>query len=827
MDKSQEDTSGHEDGNNKHLEEATVGPDIGATIPQVEPLLGHDAKAKGMHAKDFARRVTGTRLWKQILELTRPVTINNRINGERGFYWPERREHTEKIVKALLEKRILFIRACSEDWLYAAVQRLASVLQSAEGPAKMTIRRTQSRDMANRQQEFGFWIGERPLPYPVVIFISSGRLDFIQKFLDQQKGTILNDFYTELQKLNLYIVCEVDESSNKRLFATAKPWHREVFAFWDLPVIKLQLLRQFKEHGEAFYNGIEQSGLSRQYGENAVFEQLPRLLTTGEDGITLLKKYLDESVTNSNTQKETLIHLMEGEDFIKKLLIFCASFFEGLYYPDFFRLVSMLLEGEIGRDDNTSQTIDRQAPSETLQKPLKPLWEKNADAYLKACMLRTKKDVGNLKVEFIAPGLSTEMADYIQEEQYPFFHRIYQNFSAATLLINTSLSEKLETATLLFFARAASMDTGTHNALWLKNVVHGLWQHYHTSIPKDADYETLMRIIRNRAELADIIYNRIPGIISSLLANNHELYHTIIKDFFRLLLSERGAKRMAVIIASHIYRTRKHTKTLSPEDLMGYFRRTLEEGNWNDSFFGYDALTDNMAYDELFKETQAWLDNTAISEKSWTKQFAYLYQLDYILTTLYRYFRKFKAEGVYELWQGGTENNPFTASFTTFIKRFVSPGSIAGMEKIIGADANYNRFCEYVTLFEAIEADEIQIPEERLAPPFDTAVTLIADALEAWFYILVYPIEDLSVSPAPLDSWIAYALLLREATGNKLMSAITRYWSSKTGLYSLVIQEIDNEATRDDEAASSKKRLRKRRASLRTLLRLCKTGNHH
>jgi hypothetical protein len=782
-----------------------------------------EASKEDQANKEEIERVTRSfqdgELWEQVRRHTRNIEIDE----ESDYYWPESRSAMEPVIEELLKKRVMFVRSVSEDWLTLAVKRLASVLHANGRPPQAVIRMTRtSQGIKNEgadQLNFGFWASQRRLPYPVILFITSDRYDFLQKLLDQRKATACDEMISVLKELNIFIVCEVEDNlPNRELFENAKKWVKEVYAFWNVPVISLELMKQFGHEGRALASRIEAAGLVKDFGERRVFEEIMERDYSSSELLPSLPGDLNETKSEIKKNKDVLVDFMEGDDFIKQTVIFCGVFFHGLYYPDFYRLVhELLLDEEECLPAEKNMVVDKEG--HPVPRQLRKLWERNADRYLKECKLKVVRESGNQRVEFVNARLTDIMSAYILDRQYPFFHRVYRHFEQAGLLTNLSMSEKMETYIIRFFALAARLDTTNHNSRWLKKEVHKLWRAYGHNLPTQKNYEQVMSFLKKEKELPRILFLRIPRIIGGLLTNSNEEFREVIRDFFGLLLNERDAKIIAIIIASHLYREYRLTDIFSKDDLMSYFRETLEKGDWEDSFFSYDALRDNMKHDELFVETSAWITNGELAEDSWVKHFAYYYQLDYLLVTFLRYFRQFKSEAEYELWEGSPEDG-FPPQFCQLVKRLLSKSSLTSLEKILEPAFNTRRFVRLARFFASIESDYIMLKNGYILLPNDSSISLVADVIETWFYLLVHKREELKPDDRIEERWMNYARLVIESADPKVRTSLWKCWITKTGFYNMQMQErLAESPGMDDVNRSHRKHLHKRRTSLRLLMR--------
>ncbi|QEM09042.1 hypothetical protein [Mucilaginibacter rubeus] len=554
------------------------------------------SKETSSNSESRKLRSNAVPLWEKLNSACHDIEVDEHSN----YYWPEERTHTNNIIRQLKEKRILFIRSFTENWSFRALQRLATVMHAENEGGNLIIRINTGEDL-----DFGFWINERPLPYPVVIIMPVHRYDFFQKFT-QNAQYVMNTQLPELRRLNLHIVCQIQTTTTvSERFPGGDHWMKQTYAFWDIPVVKLELTSKFGVRGQATFEQIQDK--IEKYGEHAVgWELVKRSYANPEDVKEQLDKHIEESAQEIRQRKEALINILDGTDFTPKLLVFCASFFSGLHYRDFTELVTQLLKYE---QVNQQYIATDQAVTAEPKLTLGQLWEKNADQYLPACSIKTVWKDGNHQVEFAFRGLADIMSAYITNERYPFFYRVYRNFENAKLITNLNLSKDLEKSLINLFAKAARMDTQNYSAEWLKNEVCTLWEEYSKEMPEQIDsYEDLFSYLYDKKFFGEMLLKRVPLIINGLLTENDADYREIIKEFFRLLLNEPHARRIAIIIASDLYKKFKGTDTFSTEDLMDYFRKTLEGNNsWDDRFFAYDALRDCMEA-EAMRQQSAFSD---------------------------------------------------------------------------------------------------------------------------------------------------------------------------------------------------------------------------
>lgn len=771
-------------------------------------------------SEELGKKFETLELWNQIYKHTKSIEIDE----DKDFFWPEPRKYSEEVVQELLSKRIMFVRSLSEEWLYAAVQRLASVLQSSSRLENLVLRITRSslsfQNTAKEQLEFGFWSNQRRLPWPVLVFVSSNRQDIVQNFLGSNRETVVNQIYDDLKKTNLFIVCEVEDNvSNRDLFKRFKKRIHGVFAVWDVPVIKLHIMKHLGKRGKSFLEKLEETDLFKSHSERSIYDGLTEIDLENEKDVTdtLCEKLL-KAGSDIESRKAELSEVVAGEDFISKVVIFCGAFFDGLYYPDFYKLVFKLLLDERQQSHNYNQKVDSKLPSPAAESPLlAEIWQKNADRILNACFLETKRESGNNRVGFVIPQLAAIMAEHIETRHYPLFHRMYKNFIKTGLLTDPDLNEKLEPYIIRFFTIAAKMDTATHNAKWLKEVVYDLWRFYKDHLPADKSYEEIMLYLQREKRIASIVFHRIPQVIGGLLTNNNDQFKDIVSDFFRLLLNEVDAKEIAIIIAAYIYKEYRFTEVFPAEDLMSYFKKTLDEGYWEESFFAYDTLTENMDYRELQEETKKWIDSTQIADTSYTKQFAFLYQLHFILITVFRYFRQFRAEATYELWDVARKEF-FPESFRNLMKDLLDERCFRSIESIFNNEHGYQRFKNFVEYFEVVESRKTLDVAERFIPPYNQAYTLVADVLEVWFYILTLK-SDLFKIEVPADtSWVEYGQMITTYCSLKYLRLIKKYWSDKSKFYSIATDRIKTAGKEDRRREETYlQQLKRRKYALKVL----------
>ncbi|QEM09043.1 hypothetical protein [Mucilaginibacter rubeus] len=179
-----------------------------------------------------------------------------------------------------------------------------------------------------------------------------------------------------------------------------------------------------------------------------------------------------------------------------------------------------------------------------------------------------------------------------------------------------------------------------------------------------------------------------------------------------------------------------------------------------------------------------------------------------------------KGTGTYELWDK-MDGDEFPQTFVALVAQLLSENSLKNLGLIMENQYNREQFENRVLLLEGLETDEILVVSARFYEPNNTAISLLADALETWFYLLTKNTgADIQPEMPFMPVWTAYVRLLTQSSQLKTLRKIRSFWQIKTGYYTLVIQDISSRITKKDNKLSAYlQSLKKRRTSLRMLLR--------
>jgi hypothetical protein len=686
--------------------------------------------------------------------------------------WPEERGHTEHCILQLKEKQVLFIRGVASDWFDKVPQRIASVLQTSlnrlwpgcEGVCRLK---------ADEKLPFNFWKTfdeSDKFDKPVIIVIPRGSTsEYLRNFALADWDKAYYDYKAVLKAINIFLIIQVPDDENEEVLKQAESNNslKQLYAFYTVPAIKLELRRNRGHEGNVLYKKIKeefglQQGCDRQiFG---IIQEDP----SGRDEAVM--DVIRTEIRTRNFETELIEKSLNEKTELKLCFIFCGAFFNEVTYADFIKMAGCLLQNKMGEE-----RYENGKRLEPLS--LNEIWTNSLEVrkVLTECMLVTKVMEGVKSIGFtrkVSPNLVRNA--FLQNEYYIFLS-LSNELIANDILFEKGLSDRLYNSLVRVFSTVIKDNYTTYDGSWLLEKATQQVNKLYRQIP-DEETRRLLQIGEKILDfsLLKSMLEPLIGLLKELLLSGREELTNIVKSFFEQLIDTRLEKRVALGLAIDLYKELHNEGNFPEAELDRYFNRALNEGTLADKFDVYRLMVRNIYYRDLHNKTNRWLADESISAGSWTKKFAWLYKVDYYIVSFYLYFKPSKEEKKYELLTSPVENGQ-PGELGTVIKALTSKQCLYAWKYLF--DAYTDQF-EYTSKHLERAVTNIEALAGRNEENNRNTLSLSGDIFENWFYILWKERE--SETSAQMISMQAFAMLLKENVETAMLDALLEYWSHKT-----------------------------------------------
>lgn len=773
-------------------------------------------------------------------------TITEKLTITQHYQWLERRQEMVAVAQSLQEKRVLFIRCPHKDDFHLATQRLATTLQTMGDQLPMPPAPLRSNKKDQKLEPY-FWKNFRRQSEPVIIVLYHDHQEHLKALLAVEDKEVEMDIIRPLALSNIYLICPLpDEPNVRQMIAEEKAGRllQKTYAYWEMPVVKLELIKRYGLEGlqllPHFNLGKEPGILSAMKSYNllkAVDPDLP-----ADELSAALKKVKEDYVDRMSKGLDDLTALLRSNDILAQTIIVVVAIFPAISKEVFQQLVGHLL----GEEREIAAT-DKDAKPPRL---LRELWSEKATVrrYLTQCMLQVDDKDGRITIDFAVHGLRDDIRKLIMKDFRILYYDAFDSLKESELLFKPEVLPAIRAAIIQFIVQVATIHNECHDTDWLtrlfftnmRSVLEDIVQNddevsrVARSAPESLADEIMAKVLRQAGVDKLLRYSITQDLIllfAEMINAGNKIFHPTLNAFIRKLIELYRRETTGLDIILPIYKkilldrgadASKSADDQSPpgkdddltrEGLIRYFSKALEEGTADQMFEAYDKMRHHFGRWDFLKISKDWIDDKDIGAQSWTRQMAWLYQLDFCWESFYYYFEK-EEKITYELFDDSPTG--FSPELAELVKHITAPDFLTACDKLLRYNDGFLRRAYWLEILPSGVIPLIDRIEDR----FVRAYTLSADVIENWFYILQ---SDKATTEGQDDPGISAftTLVLREADPATL-KLILQYWRHKGGIYSQTILVVDRNEPKEEKAKKCKA-LTQRRACLRQLLNIIAT----
>jgi hypothetical protein len=762
-----------------------------------------------------------------ILKNTEPLIPYNRIE------WYENNSYTLEAIKQLKERNVLFIKVPDRNWGSMAVQRLSAKLQTYREelwPLVATVRKIKN----GQSLPPCFWKSMAGFESPTVIVLDDGNIEHIISLLLADDYTVRTDIKNELERKRIHLVCPLEDSAEIKRLLQDKRAKRHIgksYACWEVNAVKLLLMKLYGKEGDVLYNSLQSSSILRKLDSFEICEIIDDLQQVqAEHLMGEVEKEAESRTDRSDSLSKELVELFDKEDLIVKTVMFCAAFFPGLNENDFKRLV----EHSLGEEKEEVVTLEKDAPP---ARSLRDIWggKMKPDRYLRTCKLQLIEKDGIAAIGFEKDKLGNTIAESIRKNWPLLYNATYDHLTESGILFNPAYSDEVRNGVVkLIVQQGVKMKTAYLQEWFLRlffiNAKNVFWddmlddadlvkvaEKIPESIP-DAILVKLLIKCATHSLMKSCIVNGLTMLFREMLLAEDKIFHDTVKSFFKRLIDLFYVEKAALDIVINLYSNLWNTNELPEEELLKYFGRAFEEGNDEKMFYAYGQMVRYFKRWHLYEITGKWIDDESCSEKSWTKKMAWLFQLDFCVDSIDKFFGE-ENKGTYELFipqniESPIEESLFSRELPVLLKKITSENCLAAWDLLF---INWLSFKRYAYWLEH-DVTKVLPLETRLEPSYQEAYTLAADIIENWFYILSEN-KDTAAATDIINARIKqFAELVKTITPVKIRRQIVKYWRQKVFIYADTIHVV-KDLQKDKETRNKETNtISRRRSCLRQLM---------
>ncbi|OAD19414.1 hypothetical protein THIOM_004951 [Candidatus Thiomargarita nelsonii] len=669
----------------------------------------------------------------------------------------------EKHYNKLQQERIILINCLDENISLAASYAIAERLESYE-------KRMLSFSGENRQKtdlHVGIFANEKMKKSGEKLTVFVNLSSYSQSFFDSMfiKDRLeVEGIKQTFCKNNIMLVCIVNSDLIRDTLKTQQASFR--FHHWNIWFLP-HLLRNYFSEPEANY--FEKKVLEqKQYGlwgknldDGDFYKLIQRYLRNDveqfKEEVEKRTKYcegnnVDDFLNSLQTVK--LDNLFEGDDPLKKTVLYMVTFFPDLSPHDFEQMVLLLLADQKTTVYQDSRKENQNGVEKTVATPveknLTEIWEKNHRQILKDChvkMVRSEND--SLIVDFSEPYLRGELKRYFKQEDFLYLQRQFENLRDAGLLFNFDISDKVIENLITLSAEMAVSDPNYYGGERLVNIVVGLKQ----QLTSQRKTEIVIRLSKFIREML-----------------NYPQLKEMIKEFLEKLMQAQHHDLILVIILGVTQRL----QFASQFDALYWIKRLLDQGQTEIKDQAYDMLFQHAKQSgsriyELLEMIKAWLPDLDRNVEKYS--FANRYMLLFFIAYCGYTFSKFD-ENKYGQWP---------SKYPLF----------ATIQENDEDSVNKLKLLVYWIFHPGIQSFlDNSLRDKGISGIQINANALRADFLDAWFAILL----GFKQEAAHPEALVISDMLLQQIhdvisnnydakNGQKIKKAILEFWKLKQDIY--------------------------------------------
>lgn len=363
------------------------------------------------------------------------------------------------------------------------------------------------------------------------------------------------------------------------------------FAHWNIPFLPHLLGRHFSsfEAEELEQQIVEQRkrGLWDESNSDIEFYELVSgYMRIGPQRLReeVKKRQTDGSRTRSEVLNDLKTvkpeALFTGDNEVKEVVLFVATFLPKLTLRDFEFVVGLLLQGRTAPVQIESQIITEQGDVKTIKKQekkqLAEFWQQDADRILQECYLKAvRSDKLPQVIDFSLPYLRKEIRKFLEQEYPMYLQRQFERIQESGLLFNPSVSNRLTDNVICISVDMALSDPNYYGKDWLIGTVVGLKHALDFETVPGDEFELFLRILeRIRGEkIKRLVFARLSDLIRHML--NYAQLQEAIEDFLRDLISTKHHD----VVLEIVLEIARRLRFVPQFDALGWLKRLLDQGN--------------------------------------------------------------------------------------------------------------------------------------------------------------------------------------------------------------------------------------------------------
>lgn len=237
---------------------------------------------------------------------------------------------------------------------------------------------------------------------------------------------------------------------------------------------------------------------------------------------------------------------------IENIILYVATFFEGLSPYEFNQVISILIKDMTTEIKNQSKFINEEGKEEFIEeretKLLLEIWKDDLgrpDKYLKACQLKSLEHEGSRIIDFIQPELRAMMKNYLKEEQPLYAECLFEK----THLFMFHPLIQIAKGGLTVTTDAMLTHPTIYNETWISKLVDNLTEKESWDINDNLNLLQKIQKYLNQIEAAsnrEIVFKRISGLLYFMLGNTS--LQATVKKFINELMSNKRYDAVTFII---------------------------------------------------------------------------------------------------------------------------------------------------------------------------------------------------------------------------------------------------------------------------------------
>lgn len=520
------------------------------------------------------------------------------------------------------------------------------------------------------------------------------------------------------------------------------------------------------------------------------------IVTNKEEHIQHFQIWDFDEVDESQSEIPDPAVFFDKCNYVEKILLYTATFFNGLPFRSFNKVMDLLLS-ETSNTDPVAIEQYKDFPEgakivrQIIKAEAKDIWHTYKNQFFKNCYLIGKEEGGIQVVDFIYSGLRDKLWKYFKEREHYFWQEQFDIIDGSSLVFEDD--ERLVERVLELMVDALADDPTYYNENWF-------WD----QCRKIIDFEnSAIQINEESPEAAFLAY-----VAFRMKEDKATFYYKRFGQILSYMVNKKMDQKVKNILQK------------IAEKNQSFLIKTIEqletEGSDFDAFYWVKLIFDNTPTQDVYDNTYGWLLNMILSKsleadvtnvwtavRSWiplgtkdakppfSAKVAAVYVVDlYIIEISYLPLTKYGTwPAVYSLFRNMKDDPQQCKEHISFVARqFFEEATSSQFSLVSSYDIGV--IIKRMLALSSHENKHVEAIIRRTFEEFPFTPSyeiLLADIVETWYHIVKGWEIDYTTTMREINAFVISTVMTASENKPGYKSRMINQWDKKPGVYKRIL----------------------------------------